>query len=474
MAYNRLSRTLGDNVFDEDASSSSPPRGRISSKQLATPARGQFGRVPLHRRGTSRTYERLEDLLKEAGYKETKILTPETERTESRGEGERGSARSGMGAVVDFISGLMPSSSSHSDMTPSPTPRRREAPTSPSPLSAHLLSRHDGSLRRGLRPRSSATDSLRAYAQRAAAQGHLRHMASTPNISKRNGAHDAVNRRYVSAHHNAPPPMPINWLNSVSEAVADSSATGVYIGGPSSRRNPLRPSYLSNNGSRDSKLALMDRANAGRPFTGYLQAKMAPSTVSTVRVVCRSAPNSRSSSRVGDRHTLPHGKGKQRDTRPPKGKKAKSADSVPSLSTTQLENDAWDMAWRDGRRISTTFTDDLDFESDSDDEGELDLARMLVNPKRQNSIHSLRRHLHRSESARALKEHAVRPREYWMFDDDDEGAISRKGSKLKLTDRRTSIEDGSALAWTEVGFDLPQPKRRRGIPGTWSSRNTRS
>ncbi|KAJ7190925.1 hypothetical protein GGX14DRAFT_603044 [Mycena pura] len=40
-----------------------------------------IGRVPLHRRGTSKTYERLEDLLREAGYKETRIFTPETERT---------------------------------------------------------------------------------------------------------------------------------------------------------------------------------------------------------------------------------------------------------------------------------------------------------------------------------------------------------------------------------------------------------
>ncbi|KAF7797062.1 hypothetical protein EIP86_008254 [Pleurotus ostreatoroseus] len=476
MAYNHSNKTLAEYGFDEHGSSSLPPRGRITSSNLATPTRGQFGHVPLHRRGTSRTYERLEDLLKEAGYKETKILTPETERTESRGEGRTGGARSGMDAVVSFLSGLIPSTSSNDVMPPSPTPRRREEPTTPSPLSAgRLPGRYDGSLRRALRPRSSATESLRAYAQRAAAQGHIRHMASTPNISKRNGAHDGTSRRHASARHHAPPPMPSNWLNSVSNAVAGSSTSGVYIGGPSARRVPVRASRPSTSGSKDSKPVLTDRTNGGRPLSGYLQAKMAPSTVSTVRVVCRSAPTSRSSSRVGDRRALPSDKGKQRDVRSSKGKKSqKPSDSVPSLSTTELENDVWETTWVDGRRVSSTFTDNLDFDSDSDDDGELDLARMLVNPKRQNSIHSLRRHLHRSESARALREQAVRPREFWMFDDDEDVAIARKGSKLKLTDRRTSIEDGDAITWGDVGFDLPQPKRRRGIPGTWTSRNTRS
>ncbi|KAJ7217491.1 hypothetical protein B0H12DRAFT_975148, partial [Mycena haematopus] len=53
----------------------SQPRGRV--RKLYPEG---VGRVPLHRRGTSKTYERLEDLLREAGYKETRIFTPETER----------------------------------------------------------------------------------------------------------------------------------------------------------------------------------------------------------------------------------------------------------------------------------------------------------------------------------------------------------------------------------------------------------
>ncbi|KAF7350489.1 hypothetical protein MVEN_01354500 [Mycena venus] len=66
------------------------------------------GRVPLHRRGTSKTYERLEDLLREAGYKETRIFTPETERTVPADETK--SPKIGA-AFVGFLSNLVPNRS---------------------------------------------------------------------------------------------------------------------------------------------------------------------------------------------------------------------------------------------------------------------------------------------------------------------------------------------------------------------------
>lgn len=74
----------------------------------------ELGRVPLHRRGTSRTYERLEDLLKEAGYKETRIFTPETERTGKCEDDDDdatvvGDKRTSMVKdVVGFLAGLIP------------------------------------------------------------------------------------------------------------------------------------------------------------------------------------------------------------------------------------------------------------------------------------------------------------------------------------------------------------------------------
>ncbi|KAJ7136061.1 hypothetical protein C8R44DRAFT_869747 [Mycena epipterygia] len=81
-----------------------PPRGR--GRNLYPES---IGRVPLHRRGTSKTYERLEDLLREAGYKETRIFTPETERTAPQAQDEIKSPT--IAAFVGFLSNLVPSRS---------------------------------------------------------------------------------------------------------------------------------------------------------------------------------------------------------------------------------------------------------------------------------------------------------------------------------------------------------------------------
>lgn len=72
-------------LHDVDSSRPSTPqqRGRPSSRY---PTSLGPGHVPLHRRGTSKTYECLEDLLREAGYKETRVFTPETERAEIEAE----------------------------------------------------------------------------------------------------------------------------------------------------------------------------------------------------------------------------------------------------------------------------------------------------------------------------------------------------------------------------------------------------
>ena len=88
----------------------------IPPNDTATP---DLGRVPLHRRGTSQTYERLEDLLREAGYKET---LPEGEFEDGTcheddspsAQRVKGGVRDGVGAVVGFLAGLLPSSSAQS------------------------------------------------------------------------------------------------------------------------------------------------------------------------------------------------------------------------------------------------------------------------------------------------------------------------------------------------------------------------
>ncbi|KAF7323815.1 hypothetical protein MKEN_00602800 [Mycena kentingensis (nom. inval.)] len=128
--------------YNSASPSLSPPSSNStsasSSTELATPpaasrprTRKQYpesiGRVPLHRRGTSKTYERLEDLLREAGYKETRIFTPEADR-KREDDGPTVGAQ-----VVGFLSSLVPSRSSslRREDEPTPTPRY-SPPASPS------------------------------------------------------------------------------------------------------------------------------------------------------------------------------------------------------------------------------------------------------------------------------------------------------------------------------------------------------
>lgn len=481
---------------------SSSSRGRVTARYPSRLTREDPERVPLHRRGTSSTYERLEDLLREAGYKETKIYSPEVERTEGRGEGRKdGSARGGMGVVVDFLTGLMPGSSkADGDDLPIPigeainrtsppasplTGKRQRISSlrpiavedysdslsslgSPRPRYGRLPHHHPTSSELGPFMNSSASASLRAHVHMSAAQGYLRHIASTPNISKASRSHQAVGPSKLQFISGEQPPLPSNWFDSVTKAVLGSSSSVTHVGGPShTARHDHRPTRAT----KENRPVPHSIKNKVRPVTGYLRAETAPGAVNTVRVVCRSAPASRSSSRIGARLMSVSDKGKTRDSSIPRFTKSRSAQSdVPSLANTRLENDAWNFQWQDGERVSSVATDDE--YSDEDEEGELDLARILVPPKRQKSIRSLRQHLHRSESARALRGDTLRPLSPWSpHDDDDRG--KRRGT-TRSKSRRGSMEDEHdeyGTAWDLHGYEHPGPKKRKTLPGTWSNRS---
>jgi len=119
-----------------------------------------------------------------------------------------------------------------------------------------------------------------------------------------------------------------------------------------------------------------------------------------------------------------------------------------------------------GQHDEPTTEDDLEGEDDDDDDdeddGELDFARLLVPPKRQYSIQSLRRHLHQSRSN--LREEGS------TWDDDEE--FGTRGRS-----RRASIDDGEAHGWEAMGvpgFTNASTKQRRGIPGAWANLTNRS
>lgn len=475
----------------------SPTRGRIQNRYPATLSREQ-GRVPLHKRGKSRTYETMEELLREAGYKETRIFTPETERAESRAADASARSASKVGAVVDFLAGWMSGanrSEEHLSVEDSRSTTTKSTPSSPlagmrsKPLPSTSSSptdhqvnvgskqgdnrgRHSLPSDRTPRPHSSASDSLRAY---AAAQGYLRHMPSTPNIAKASqqapdtrslGLPRRNDRSHATTNH---PPMPSGWLDSVTQAVLGSSTAGAHAGKPHTDRQPHRT---------QSHLALADHTNKVRPMTGSLRADTAPGTVNAVIVVCRSAPSSRSSSRVGERLSYVSDKmarqQKGNRTRGLRRSRGENLDAAPTLANTVLENDEWGSKWVDGKRVPIIVADDLEWSDANDedeDDGEIDLAQLLVPPKRQKSIRSLRQQLHRCDSARLQLTPKLRPLEPYILDDDDDCA-ERKNllSRDHRLSRRGSMEEGSG--WE--GFGLPGlehlgQKRRRGLPTSWAN-----
>lgn len=510
---------------------STPPRGRASSRYPVSLARGEPGRVPLHRRGTSKTYERLEDLLREAGYKETRVFTPEAERREAQEAARKGSMRGGMDTVVGYIASWMPGAGKGaSPSTPTARPQapvrqvhepmaRRSLPASPlahkrdlhhdgfarapSPLSispsasattiasmrSHISDGTEGHIvpyrnvvhgiqpLPHLRPQSSMSSNLRTYAQVSAAQGYLRHMASAPNMPKYlPSTRDGSVSRMSRIPHDGAHPMPTRWLESVSKAVAGTGHPRAHIGGPQSARHSSRPSSRASRPKRDPKFALgQTRSVSGAPpglMTYLSPAGKAPGAVSTANVVCRSAPASRSSSRVGERRSGALKGWALAEVTNRAGKKLRrqsKCDGVPVLASTCVENDEWSTHWVDGRRVPLSLSGaqdglrvDNDFEDDDDDDddAELDFARLLVPPKRQYSIQSLRRHIHRSQTN--LREQ----RDLWG-DDDGYGTQSRS--------RRESIDDEDGHGWEAMGAPgFGNAKRRRGLPGAWATLSSRS
>ena len=252
------------------------------------------------------------------------------------------------------------------------------------------------------------------------------------------------------------PPLPPSWLESVTRAVLF-GGTGAYIGGPSSfishesapLTGPSSPSSakphvlrstrssLSQVSSRRSKYytrqpmnrrsGLSDQTNSPIASSGSRSSFFVPpplfsqiergrsrrseGEVSRTRVVCRSAPGSRNGSltRTGGGGGGGIDDGKERWRKRENTRKKEGKGRLPSLARTQAEGDVWDQRMKtrgnnggsnNASRYLSTWGADAHSEagsssasSEEEEDGELDLARILVPPKRQNSIKSLRKHL---------------------------------------------------------------------------------
>jgi hypothetical protein len=596
-----------------------PPRGRTSSRYPDT-----LGRVPLHRRGTSQTYERLEDLLREAGYKETRIFTPEGEHAESEAADNASMAKTsmrGVGAVVGFLAGLMPNVTSrnsslhrnsthenadHVSGTQSDVPRTREERGYSPPVSPlthrkqhpRRLTRRAGvnssmtsttttgsstenlqnlQMTPSSRPSTSSTSTARPQKRLHHQRAHLkethqlqhqtsntslaathlssflgnyiRHMSSEPHIPLSQGPN------VHSDDTDDQPPLPSTWLENVARAVLFGGA-GAHFGGPhsslervsKSSRPALRPTRSSISqpvGKTCASAIFSDYTNSNRvrlhsplqratallappPLCARMlteRARTSEGKVSRTAVVCRSAPVSRSGSRV-------RGAGKGVRARWLKGEELKDAlgitldgdgrekrrryarrkekerkrpkDGVPSLARTRVEGDVWSPVTGDGEnkmpggRTGSGSGSGEDYRGDEDDdddndgedegpsssEGELDLARMLVPPKRQNSIRSLRKHLHvdrgnigrlRVKGLLASRSGTTTPA--WT-DREEEGGEEGWGRGWRRKRGRKQWVDEDEEGYRAAGFlsagegsmsggSTAMGKRRRGIPGVW-------
>lgn len=402
----------------------------------------------------------MEDLLREAGYKETRIFTPEAERFPADGDKRKGDSegmgvKESVGAVVGFLAGLVPGHS-RQNIAPPPTdlvandqgdcPGR---PHPPSPLSHKVgYSSSATSSQRSRkftiappnqRPTSADLETssgssgdpppihtvhddtnpnldqqsphsqlsvARLQPSRSVAYNYLRHMASTPSMQRRSGEDVPA----VDLTERVHPPLPIAWRENIVAAM--NMKGSISTSGLTERHRALsRPKSTQtlrvkdsgrnsheNTDERRGRTTTRERSSLAPPQINAPRLA-SPGAVAKISVMCKSAPGSRSTSAVrgtfkGGLLDLSHLDKAFRD----KGKAVRRSSrrirtQVPSLVVTGIEGDDW--ASSDGADTPFHRKQEPGYDEEDDDEGELDLAKLLLHPKRQQSIQSLRQHLQR-------------------------------------------------------------------------------
>ena len=302
----------------------------------------------------------MEDLLREAGYKETRVFTPETERfpvdgDKRKGDAEGASVRESVGAVVGFLAGLVPGNSKqnmgtqptdpvHNDRgdhpgrphPPSPLTRKVElsssdasgqrsrkftiAPPNQRPTSADLETSSGSSgdpppsrtVHGDTNPNSdqqslhSQPSVARLQPSRSAAYNYLRHMASTPSMQRRTGEEDAP---VVDLTERVPPPLPIAWRETIVAAMnmkGSISTSGLAEGHRAlSRPKSTRTLRVKETGKnlheqteeRRGRTTTRERFSLAPPQV-HTPRFASPGAVAKINVTCKSAPGSRSTSAV--------------------------------------------------------------------------------------------------------------------------------------------------------------------------------
>ena len=341
------------------------------------------------------------------------------------------------------------------------------------------------------------------------ARVYLRHIASAPNIPRRRllrghtpipGAKKSTTNMNddVRVQGTPPPPMPSSWLETVTRAVLafpgarigrcyDTSTHTPFSHPPEQFRSEPSSQATSRSGTvrgcgrtrprhpvpvlEDTAARLRGRStpslptcldSSQPPAILAMRSQVSIGQVEKINVVCRSAPASRSSSlaRRKPRSDSPAttspgnfytgsvrgtGKARQTKSRNPRPKSGKDfSNRGPSLSVRLEDGSAALQPPGD--------TDDYDSTSEDEDEDEVDLSKLLVHPRRQQSIKSLRRHLERT----------LKTRDVTTTTPNDRGRT-----------RRVSVNDGDWGGLTVPGpeSDSRTSQRRRAIPSSWMQRS---
>ena len=344
------------------------------------------------------------------------------------------------------------------------------------------------------------------------ARAYLRHIASAPNIPRRRlpGEHappPVINKSTISLKGDldaqcSPPPMPPSWLETVARAVL--GFPGAHIGRsdttcstrqsrfeppshPASRSSTVR-GYRSSTRRRQATVLGDTSTKRGRSTRSPLTSPvlLQPPTMLVARsqaslgevikmnAVCRSAPASRSSSVVRRKPrdeslataslgNLSSGsvrgksKAPQATMRSFRRKTGRNhVDYGPSLRV-RVEDD--------GSTFQTVGErEGYDSSSEDEDEDEVDLSKLLVHPRRQQSIKSLRRQLSRSHCG---DNNASGITSTWTVRGDDDSALT-PDDKGRI--RRGSVNDGDWGVQVPPGsyHDSRTSHRRREIPVSWT------
>jgi len=282
----------------------------------------------------------------------------------------------------------------------------------------------------------------------------------------------------VSSHSPSPPPpgQPGSRLSSVP--TSHSSTVREHRRAKQKRStSPLKDTAARLRGR--STPSLPTSSNSLQPAIPTMRSQVSPGHVVRINVVCRSAPASRSSSKVG-RKLGPdslassclgdlstgsvRGKGKARQSA---GKKyrhknpGRLADSGPSLSDS-VDDGFPSHSPGDG--------DDYDSFSEDEDEGEVDLSKLLVHVRRQRSIKSLQRHLQRASKPPSGENDSPDVTGTWTLRGGDSSAAA---SDVRGRIRRGSVNDGDWDVSIAPGpiRDSRSVHRRREIPVSWTQQS---